>query len=276
MSVSEILTVRAIYIVPSDRQPWPVIQAKMTEVLEGIQSWLAHEMEQRGYAKLTFNIARDSHGLLNLQTIHADYSASQFPTKGADIAEFSKKIAEKEGLRSQKGGDTVIYFLEICEFDSQTGECTGSTTRGGVFKGRRECFVGAGHFKMARKEWFRSKEPYAGMTVPELHDEPLREAAFRDKNCGIPKDRPYSLGELSGKNYGAIAHELGHAFGLKHAFARAEGNDRNRKGYLMLNGFRGMQGYFASDVTDDFCHLSSCSAKYLFNNQLLSPLSEAT
>jgi hypothetical protein len=44
----------------------------------------------------------------------------------------------------------------------------------------------------------------------------------------------------------------------------------------MGNGFRGMQGYFAEDVTEDFCHLSTCSAKYLFNNQLLSPLSEAT
>jgi hypothetical protein len=195
MSGSDKLTVRALYIVPSDRQPWPVIQVRMTEVLEGIQSWLAHEMEQRGHGKLTFNIARDSSGLLNLQTIRTDFSASQFPTNGGDIAKFCKTLAEKEGLHSKKGGDTVIYFLEICHFDSGTGACSGSITRGWMPDGQRECYIGAAHFKMARKEWLRSKEPYAGMTIPELHAEPLREAAFRDKNCGIPPDRPYRSGD---------------------------------------------------------------------------------
>jgi hypothetical protein len=276
MSVSERLTVRALYIVPSDRQPWPEIQVRMTEVLQNLQSFFADEMERHAYGNLTFNIARDSHGLLALQMIHTEFSSSQFPTDGRGIANYCKEIAAKRGLRSKKGGDTVIYFVDICHFDRETGACSGSLTRGSSSGRRRECFIGAGHFKMTRKEWLRSKEPYAGMMVPELHDEPLREGAFRDKNCGIPPDRPYTIGELSGKNYGAIAHELGHAFGLQHAFAQAQGDDRNRKGYLMLNGFRGMQGYFAPGVTDDFCHLSRLSAKYLIDNQLLTPVSKAT
>jgi hypothetical protein len=238
--------------------------------------WKVDLRVPRGHGKLTSNIARDSKGLLHLRTIPTDYAASQFPIKVGECVNFCRSLADEFGRRPARGGDTVIYFVENCQFDKMIGLFTGSITGGSSSRGHRECFIGAAHFKMARREWLPSREAYAGKTVTELRHQPLQEAAFRDTNCGIPADNPYTLGERSGKNYGAIAHELGHTFGLQHAFARQEKDDRNRKGYLMGNGFRGMQGHFTPDVTDDFCYLSQLSAEHLIKHQLLTISAEAS
>ncbi len=66
---------------------------------------------------------------------------------------------------------------------------------------------------------------------------------------------------MSVSAYGIIAHELGHAFGIKH-----NKWGRNRKGIFMWNGCRGMRGYFQPDLTEDFCKLSKKNAKILNNN----------
>jgi hypothetical protein len=71
--------------------------------------------------------------------------------------------------------------------------------------------------------------------------------------------RGRKLGDVAGSAFGVIAHELGHGFGLSHD----KTNDRNRKGNLMGNGFRGMRGYFRPDLTDDFCVLSERNAAIL-------------
>ena len=251
-------TVRLLYVIPADRRAWPEARNRGTEFLGDMQKWFALEMLRHGYGPKTFDVARDKDGLVVLDIVGTEETSGAFQGKALKAVGLCKSAAAARSLRANGDHDVVIYICESFRIDEATGKLAGAFARGGG----RECFLSSAHLKLARREWCTSREPYAGRVIPEISESPLPDVAFR-KNSGIPRRQPYTLGQLSGKSYGAIAHELGHAFGLTHDNARKDGTDRNRKGYLMGNGFRGMQGYFAPTLTDDSCHLSRGNAEVL-------------
>jgi len=255
-------TVRLLYVIPADRRAWPEARKRATEFLDDTQKWFALEMARYGYGPKTFDVARDTDGLVIFDIVETEEASGAFQEEALKAVGLCKSAAAARNLRANGDHDVVIYICESFRIDEGTGELSGAFARGGVFHGRRECFLSSAHLKLARREWCTSRGPYAGKVIPEISESPLPDVAFR-KNSGISRGQPYTLGQLSGKSYGTIAHELGHAFGLTEDNARKDGTDRNRKGYLMGNGFRGMQGYFAPDLTDDFCQVSERNAAVL-------------
>jgi len=264
-------TIRVVYVVPKDRTEWPEARKRATEFLEDIQKWFADEMKQNGFGKKTFEIARGKDGLVTCSVIKVKENAREFQKDAKDTVNLCKATAIEKGLRPDGDNDVVMYFFESYRIDDESGKLVAAMARGGVSAGHRECFLSSIHLKLARREWLKNKEPYAGKTFLDIYDKPLPDAAFRE-GSGIPVGQPYTLGQLSGKSCGVMAHELGHALGITHANAEKDGTDKNRKGYLMGNGCRGKQGYFAPELTDDFCHLSRGNAEILEKSGRMKPV----
>jgi len=217
-------TVRVVYVIPKDAEPWQETKRRATEWLEDIQWFFADQMEQRGYGRKTFEIARDECGELVFNHISSPLTKKEF---GNNRVKNCRKATRANGLQSTN--DVVVYFYE-----SYDGKVSGQGAKGEKWG----AFLGGLYLKRARREWIGRENKYKG----EISD-------WNGKK----------LGNLSGSAFGVMAHELGHAFDLHHDMT----NDKHRKGNLMGKGCRGMGGYFRPDLTDNFCVLTEQDAAIL-------------
>lgn len=244
-------TVRVVYVVPADAEPWGEAKRRVTEWLEDIQWFFADEMERLGYGPKTFEIANDEDGALVFHQICSSLPKEEFG-RGKEAVSNCKKAAQAHGLRS--ANDVVVYFYE--SYSITKGKVSDAGARGGQKASGGEAFLSSLHLKMARREWMASDNEYDGEIFPWISSEPMKADTLSWNKRGR------KLGDVGGSAFGIMAHELGHCFSLSND--RTE--DSNRKGKLMGNGCRGMRGYFRPDLTDDFCVLSEQSAADLDMN----------
>lgn len=236
-------TVRFIYVVPKNVEPWREAKRCAHEWLEDIQWFFADQMKKRDHGPKTFEIATDNKGELVFHQIRTSLSKDEFQNNRVNNC---KNVGKTYGLRS-KNDDVVVYFYE--SYSIHNGKVSGQGARG---QGG-EAFLSSLYLKMARREWIADNNSYDGKVFKWISPEPMKADTLSWNRRGR------KLGDVAGSAFGVIAHELGHGFGLSHD----KTNDRNRKGNLMGNGFRGMRGYFRPDLTDDFCVLSVRNAAAL-------------
>jgi len=247
-------TVRVLYVLPSNVAPWDETKRRANECLEDIQWFFADEMERRGYGPKTFQIATDKSGALVFHQINSPVSKGDFQD---DPVPNCKKAAQAHALRNDN--DIVVYFHESYSIPILRGKVSAGAR--GCRRGHGgEAFLSSLHLKMARREWIADTSGYEGKVFEWIRPEPMK------ANILSWHGRGRQLGDISGSAYGVMAHELGHSFGLPDE----EPPGRNRRGNLMGNGFRGMRGYFRSDLTDDFCVLSEKNAAVLDQSPLFA------
>lgn len=246
-------TVRVIYIVPMDAEPWAETNHRATEWLEDIQWFFADEMKRRDHGPKTFKLANDESGALVLHQINSSLPKKEF---GKHPVNNCKNAAQAHGLRS--ANDVVVYFYE--SYSITSGKVSGAGARGGQRGLGGEAFLSSLHLKMARREWIANDNEYDGEVFDWISSEPMKGHTLSWHGRGR------KLGDVSGSAFGIMAHELGHGFGLSHNMT----DDRNRKGNLMGNGCRGMRGYFRPDLTEDFCVLSERNAAVLDKNDFFA------
>lgn len=240
---SQPFTVRVIYVVPMDVEPWGETKHRATEWLDDIQWFFADEMSRRGYGPKTFEIAYDESSALVFHQINSPLPKKEFENL---YWKNCKNAAQDHGLRS--ANDVVVYFYEA--YSITNGKVSGTGARGAQRGHGGEAFLSSLHLKIARKEWIANDNEYDGEVFDWISLEPMKGDMLSWKRRGR------KLGDVSGSAFGVMAHELGHGFGLSHDMT----DDHNRKGNLMGNGCRGMRGYFRPDLTDDFCVLSMRNA----------------
>ncbi len=246
-------TVRVIYIVPVDAEPWRDAKRRATECLEDIQWFFADEMKRLGYGSRTFEIANDERGALVFHQIRSPLTQEEF---GEDYWKKCKKVAQTYGLRSTN--DVVVYFYE--SYMITNGKVSGAGARGKRRGLGGEAFLSSLHLKLARREWIANDNGCDGKVFDWISPKPMKGDTLSWHRRGR------KLADVSGSAFGVIAHELGHAFGLPDDSPPG----KNRKGNLMGNGCRGMRGYFRPDLTDDFCVLSEQNAKLLENKDFFA------
>jgi len=246
-------TVRVIYIVPMDTEPWGEASHRATEWLEDMQWFFADEMQRRGHGPKTFKIANDESGGLVLHQINSSLPKKEF---GRNPVNNCKNAAQAHGLRN--ANDVVVYFYE--SYLITDGKVSGQGAKGGKRKGGGEAFLSSLHLKVARREWIANDNEYGGEVFDWISSEPMKGDTLSWQGRGR------KLGDVSGSAFGMMAHELGHCFGLP----GDRTDDTNRKGNLMGKGCRGMRGYFRPDLTDNRCVLSEGSAAMLDKNDFFA------
>lgn len=237
--------VKVIYIVPKDVKPWPEARSRAQECLEDLQWFFADQMDKRGYGPKTFKIATDNRRELIFQQIEINFTKDEFQKSRVNNC---KSVGKTYGLRNTD--NVVVYFYE--SYSIRNGKISGQGAKGQ----RGEAFLSILHLKMAKREWIANNNGYVGEVFNWISLEPMKVDTLSWNRRGT------ELGDVAGSAYGIIAHELGHSFGLSHNKI----NDKNRRGYLMNNGCRGMRGYFRPDLTNDFCVLSERNAANLNKN----------
>lgn len=243
---SQPYTVRVVYVLPKDAEPWEDAPRYAYEWLEDIQWFFADRMKRWGYGPKTFQIATDKCGTFVFQQIKSSLSKEDFQKS---LVNNCKLAAQDHALRSDN--DVVVYFHE--SYSILSGKFSGVGARGGRRHHGGEAFLSSLYLKMARREWIADKNGYDKKVFDWISSEPMKAATLSWNGRGR------QMGDISGSSFGIMAHELGHSFGLSHD----KTDDHNRKGNLMGNGCRGMRGYFRPDLTNDFCMLSKRNAAVL-------------
>ncbi len=246
-------TVRVIYVVPKNVEPWREAKRRAHEWLEDIQWFFADQMEKLNHVPKTFEIATDNREELVFHQIRSSLEKDEFRKNPVNNC---KNVGKIHGLRSMN--DAVVYFHE--SYSILNGKASGKGARGGKRGIGGEAFLSSLHLKIARREWIADNNGYDGKVFKWISPEPMKADTLSWNRRGR------KLGDVAGSAFGMMAHELGHSFGLSHD----KTNDRNRKGNLMYNGCRGMLGYFRPDLTNDFCVLSVRNAAVLNKNDFFA------
>ena len=236
-------TVRVIYVVPKDAEPWGETKQRAADWLADIQWFFADEMDRLGYGPKTFQIAFDGGGAIGFHQFKASETKKQFEQ---DPRGSCKRVV---GGRLRNQEDAEVCFFEA--YSITHGVVSGDAAR----TKRRRCYLSSLHLKLARREWLASQDVYCGQVYPWIGQEPMQSGTLSWNGRGP------TLGDVSGAAFGVMAHELVHCFGPDDH--TSDDDVRERKGNLMGKGFRGMRGYFRPDLTADRCVLSKKDAALL-------------
>jgi hypothetical protein len=242
--------VSVIYVVPSDREPWREAQLRATECLEDLQWFFADEMTRLGYGPKTFDMARDTSGLVLFQEIDSELEASAF-------RHYYWQHCKNTARTLRDGNQVIVYFFEAYFLGDKTTNTSAGSRGGRNRRGRGgEAFLSSLHLKLARRDWLGRDDGYEGRVFEWIGPSPLEPGSL-SWNCRGP-----ALGDVSGAGFGVIAHEFAHCFGPP----PQESSRCSRYGPLMGDGCRGMRGFFRPNETNDRCLLRPGDGAVFDNN----------
>ncbi|NLX07349.1 MAG: hypothetical protein GXY33_19595 [Phycisphaerae bacterium] len=210
--------VRCIYLVPADRKPWPEFPERLDAWIQYAQWYFACQLRGHGHSWRTFRFEKDRKGRARFSLIRTQRSMKELMTWNASkqaYAEFLDGMAESSRVAWRRS--IVVIFRETLEMESDGALYWGGTRGGGDL-----AYVSTASLRLGRPERFNSNEEYAGRVLPELAEAVKQGHGDREllsrplKERALPAHLGSTLGSISGDCYGALLHELGHAFGLPH------------------------------------------------------------
>jgi hypothetical protein len=263
--------VKLAYLIPKNRVAKSYAVANMQYAIKQIQKFYQDQMEHNGFGKKTFALELDAKGepvvhIVKSQTFDDTYFWSDM--WGKSLTE-----ATKLGIGIWKRGEVWVVINE-CHVMSQDGAINGGTALGGGAgsgDGGGVGMIGSNALALFSESNLVSPKAYAGQINADLGEYPL----VKDKSFAWFEGATFS--SVTSSLLGALAHELGHAFGLPHDFR----NDENFYGNLMGNGLRGIRGNFhPKEYLQNYTRLSYADAliinrSHYFNqavNQTVAPL----
>jgi hypothetical protein len=263
--------VRLAYLIPKNRVAKPYAVANMQYAMKQIQKFYQDQMELNGFGKKTFTLELDAKGAPVVHTVKSQtFDDTYF---WSDMWGRSLTEASKLGIGIWKRGETWVVITE-CHVMGQDGSISGGTALGGGFgsgDGGGVAMIGSNALALFSESNFTSNQAYAGQLNTDLGPLPL----VKDKSFAWFEGTTFS--SVTSSYLGALAHELGHAFGLPHDFR----NDENFYGNMMGNGLRGIRGNFYPHAYEqNYTRLSYADAlivnrSHFFNqalNQSISPV----
>lgn len=180
------------YFTPADREPAANYQQRLTAIMEDIQAFYRHGMEQDGFGPETFPLERDPQGQLVIHMVKGKDPESDYQKPDGDkILAACGPVLNTAGIFPER--ETVLIFCNLANWDETNKTFSHHSPYYGLWnQASGLCFA-------------------VDSAVLNLDDITRPEPILTDDEYGkIP------LGKFNSTFIGGIAHELGHAFALPH------------------------------------------------------------
>ncbi|MBN1844270.1 MAG: hypothetical protein JW810_01215 [Sedimentisphaerales bacterium] len=252
--------VRLVYFVPADRQPAAQYRAKIQTVLTFVNDIYCRSLRDQGYVTEGLDFYFSSDGL-EVLLLRGDRPAAYY--SGAPDYRFVRTwqtvLPEVERHYGSAAENLYVIFVESYDPGPAPYEWPGGVALGA----RYGPGGGAGMFSA----WILRDEFCAPTIEGQLaflaDDTPI---AGRTALGGGGPDSPRY--EFIEDGFGAVLHEMGHAFGLPH-------DKRNERQYIMGNGFRHLRHNYLPALQAAPIGFSPASAAILAWSPFLAALPPA-
>ena len=250
-------TVRVAYLVPSNRTAQPNAVANIQYALPAMQEWYREAFARDGLSERTFLYETEADGVtpkVHVVPISTTDAALRADSWGATL-----NAATAAGVPLYAPNQVWLLVPELHQMQPN------GNILGGVALGASNGSAGDGGVALVSSDMLPSLAPgrltddrsYHGQVVAELGQYPLAIGTSFDFSDGD------SFSSVASVHYGAVVHELTHAFGIPHDFR----NDDNADGNLMGNGFRGFRGSLLPSLYyGPYSHVMWGQALVLHNN----------
>jgi hypothetical protein len=179
--------------VPADRAPIPGYQERLDRVMTEVQQFYRKGMEAAGYGPMTFDLARDAQGKLEVHLVEGREPMRAYGRNDSDKVR-NELAAALRARGLEVDGRTAVIFQVLLDWKN------GSAIEVGPYVG------GGDH--LSGTAW--------------VYDDGLLDPRqLSSKEPGGFYHLPCSIGKFNSHYIGGVAHELGHALGLPHVAGAA-------------------------------------------------------
>ncbi len=258
-SEAESREVRLAYFVPSDRKPVDNYRRRIGVIMEIVSEIFRDDLRRKRYVTDGFQLEHDDDGPI-VHLVEADGQTRSFnDAPRYDTNEQWKHVVPV--VRERLGGrnnQVVVVFAETYEDGPTEYAWPGNIALGAYY---------SADSGMAVFSAYLLQDEFCGLTLAE------QRRRFFD-GTPVPGRRAWgqpmnsARGKFAENGIGAVAHELGHAFGLPH--------DRRRDDqFIMGNGFRNLRRNF-SPSSPNRVGFSDENAALLMSSRYLNPQLDIT
>ncbi|MHC4880951.1 MAG: hypothetical protein ACYTGL_31250 [Planctomycetota bacterium] len=221
--------VRLVYFVPSDRRPIENYRRRIGVVMEIVSEIFRDDLQRKRYRSEGFELERDSDDVV-VHLVEADKPARNYNDaprydRNEQWRQVVPVVREQLGPKEQQ---VVVIFTETYDNGPAEYGWPGGIALGAYYTADGGTAVFSAHLL---------REEFCGLTLDEQRRKFFDPTPVPGRRCwGQKMNSP--RGKFAEDGIGAVAHELGHAFGLPH--------DRRRDDqFIMGNGFRNLRRNFS-------------------------------
>lgn len=222
--------VRLVCFVPSDREPPDNYRRKIEVVMEIVSEIFRNDLRRKRYRTDGFRMESDDDGAV-VHLVRGDQPASYYndaPNYETN-KQWSRVLPAVRQVIGEKDSQVVVIFAETYDNGPAEHGWPGGIALGSYYTADGGAAVFSAHLL---------QDQFCGLTLEEQRKKFFdRTPVPGRKAWGQPMNTP--RGKFAEHGIGAVAHELGHAFGLPH-------DRRQDDQFIMGNGFRNLRRNFSA------------------------------